>query len=187
MNTIVYYAPTILRAAGYTAKSAILATLLLSLVSNVTTIISAKLVDRVGRRPLLIVGALGMALAMATLGWVFSDKVLSTTFGHQVAFCAITLYKISFSVSWGPIVWVMLPEILPLRVRGQAMGAASLLNWLSNFFVSLLFPILLAAGAAAVFAIFAICALFACLFVATVLRETMQRSLETIEVEQGAG
>ena len=184
VNTIVYYAPTILRAAGYTAKSAIFTTLLLSLLVNGTTIVSAKLVDRVGRRPLLIAGALGMAVAMATLGWVFSNTALSTLFGRHVALGAMILYKVSFSLSWGPIVWVMLPEILPLRVRAPAMGAATFLNWLFNFFVSLLFPLLLSVGAGAVFALFAICAVLACIFVVTLLRETMQRSLETIEVEQ---
>jgi sugar porter (SP) family MFS transporter len=184
VNTIVYYAPTILRAAGYTAKSAIFTTLLLSLLVNGTTIVSAKLVDRVGRRPLLIAGALGMAVAMATLGWVFSNTALSTLFGRHVALGAMILYKVSFSLSWGPIVWVMLPEILPLRVRAPAMGATTFLNWLFNFFVSLLFPLLLSVGAGAVFALFAICAVLACIFVVTLLRETMQRSLETIEVEQ---
>ncbi len=184
VNTIVYYAPTILRAAGYTAKSAIFTTLLLSILVNGTTILSAKLVDRVGRRPLLIAGALGMAVAMAMLGWVFSNTALSTVFDRHLALGAMILYKVSFSLSWGPIVWVMLPEILPLSVRAPAMGAATFLNWLSNFFVSLLFPLLLSVGAGAVFVIFAICSLLACIFVVILLRETMQRSLEMIEAEQ---
>ncbi len=185
INTIVYYAPTILRSAGYTAQLAILATLLLSLVSTASTILSARIVDRVGRRPLLIGGAIGMAVSMGMLGWVFAGSLLDSDAGQHLALACILIYKVSFALSWGPIVWVMLPEILPLRVRGTGMGAASLLNWLSNFVVSLLFPVLLAAGAGAVFSIFCFFALGACAFVVFALPETKQLSLEAIEMEQG--
>lgn len=185
INTIIYYAPTILNAAGFTAQSAILLTVLLSLLSTATTIVAANLVDRIGRRPLLMGGAVGMALAMAALGWIFSSAALTTTPGQVIAVGCIAFYKVCFSLSWGPIVWVMLPEILPLRARGPAMGGAALFNWLSNFFVALVFPVLLFAGAGAVFAIFAVCALFACAFTAFGLRETSGRSLEAIEAEQG--
>jgi sugar porter (SP) family MFS transporter len=185
INTIVYYSPTILKAAGYTAGGAILATLLLSMVSTAATIVSARVVDHVGRRPLLVCGAVGMAVAMGVLGWVFSGGLLDTSGGQVIALAGILAYKISFALSWGPIVWVMLPEVLPLRVRAPAMGAASLLNWLSNFIVSLLFPVLLAAGAGGVFAIFAAFALGAAVFAALALHETKQRSLEAIEAEQG--
>jgi sugar porter (SP) family MFS transporter len=185
INTIVYYAPTILHAAGYTAQKAILVTLLLSLLSTGTTIVSANVVDRLGRRPLLLGGAVGMAIAMTVLGWIFSNAALSSATGQMIALGGIAFYKICIALSWGPIVWVMLPEILALRVRAPAMGAATLLNWLSNFFISLAFPVLLAAGTGAVFAIFAVCALLAAGFVAFGLRETTRRSLETIEAEQG--
>ena len=185
INTIVYYAPTILKAAGYTAKLAILATLLLSLVSTASTIVSARIVDRVGRRPLLIGGAIGMALSMGLLGWVFAGSLLDSDSGQRIALFCILIYKVSFALSWGPIVWVMLPEILPMRVRHTGMSAASLLNWLSNFVVSLLFPVLLAAGAGAVFSIFCVFALGACAFVVFALPETKQLSLEAIEMEQG--
>ncbi len=185
VNTIVYYAPTILSAAGYSARAAILTTLLLSLLAVAATIVSAGLVDRLGRRPLLVGGAVGMTLSMATLGWVFSTNMLHMAGGQAVALGCIAFYKICFALSWGPIVWVMLPEILPLRVRATAMSAATLLFWLANFAVSLLFPMLLAAGAGAVFGIFACCAVLAGIFVVFALPETKRRSLETIEVEQG--
>jgi sugar porter (SP) family MFS transporter len=183
INTIVYYAPTILHAMGFTAQTAILATFLLAILPLIVTIFCGQICDHVGRRPLMLGGAIGMAVAMVALGIVFSTGALGTPFGKGVSIFCIALYKISFSLGWGALVWVMLPEVLPLKARGAAMGAATLLNWLSNFAVSFTFPILLAVGAGGVFGLFAVCSLFAFVFIYTQLTETAGRSLEQIELE----
>ncbi len=94
-------------------------------------------------------------------------------------------YALSGIGTWRVMAGLMPPEILPLCACGPAIGGAALLNWLTNLFLTLVFPVLLYAGAGAVFAIFAVCALLACVFAAAGLRETSGRSLEAIEMEQG--
>jgi sugar porter (SP) family MFS transporter len=182
INTIIYYAPTIFRAAGFGNASAILITLGLGGLTVVVTVCTSQIVDRVGRRPLMLGGALTLAATMALLGAIFFSGSLDSTPGVLLAVLCIAVYKTAFSLSWGPLVWVLLPEVLPLRARGPAMGLATLLNWLSNFVVALTFPVLLAAGAGTVFEVFACCALAAFFFARMLLHETSGRSLEEIEL-----
>jgi sugar porter (SP) family MFS transporter len=183
INTIVYYSPTILHAMGFTPHGALLASLLLTILPLMVAISCSQIVDRVGRRPLMMMGALGMAGCMIALSIVFSSDTLDTPFGKHVSLGAMAVYLIFNSLSWGGLVWVMLPEVLPLKARGAGMGAAALLVWLTNFAVSLSFPVLLALGAGGVFALFAVTALLAYVFACTQLTETKGRSLEQIELD----
>lgn len=184
INTVVYYAPTILRNIGFDASSAILTTSGLQLLAVIASVFTARIVDSTGRRPLLMIGAGVMAAALVSIGLIMSTPLSETTGGHVVAVASLAVYKMAFSFSWGPLVWVMMPEILPLRARGPGMGFATLTNWASNFVVSLLFPILLGIGALTVFGVFVGFCGVAFLFTALVLRETAGVSLEAIE-EQG--
>ena len=110
-----------------------------------------------------------------------STPLSQTVGGHVIAVASLAIYKMAFSFSWGPLVWVMMPEILPHRARGPGMGFATLTNWASNFVVSLLFPILLGIGAFTVFGVFVGFCAVAFLFTLFVLRETAGVSLEAIE------
>lgn len=184
INTIVYYAPTILNAAGFGESAAILNSVGLASLSIVATVIAASTVDRIGRRPLMLGGLIAMVLSMAALGVVFFSSALHSMEGKVISVACLALFKAAFSLSWGPLVWVMLPELLPLRVRGTAMGVAVFLNWATNFLVSLLFPVVLAAGAGAAFELFAGFGLIAWVLTARWLPETTGRSLEAIELEQ---
>ena len=184
INTIVYYAPTILSAAGFGDSAAILNSVGLASLSIIATVIAAGIVDRIGRRPLMLGGLVGMVASMAMLGAVFFGTGLHSASGKAIAVTCLAAFKIAFSLSWGPLVWVMLPELLPLRLRGTVMGGAVFLNWATNFLVSLLFPIVLAAGAGVVFELFAGFGLMALLLTAKWLPETTGRSLESIELEQ---
>jgi sugar porter (SP) family MFS transporter len=181
INTIVYYAPTILRAAGFGESAALLNSVGLGVLSIVMTIFAARVVDRVGRRPLLIGGALVMALSMATLGCVFHFGGPATAAGSIVAVGALAFFKAAFSFSWGPLVWVMMPELLPMRIRARTMSAAALAMFLVNFIVASTFPALLETGASSAFAVFAACCLVAFLFAIYRIRETAGLSLEEIE------
>lgn len=183
INTIVYYAPTILSDAGFGKSAAILNSVGLASLSIITTVIAASIVDRVGRKPLMLGGLVGMVLSMVLIGSVFFSSGLHTTDGKIIAVTCLALFKIAFSISWGPLVWVMLPELLPLHVRGMAMGGVVFLNWGANFLVSLLFPVLLAVGAGTVFELFAGFGLIAFVLTATWLPETSGRSLERLELE----
>lgn len=184
INTIVYYAPTILNAAGFGKSAAILNSVGLASLSIVTTVIAASIVDRVGRRPLMLGGLVGMITSMAMTGAVFLSSGLHGVDGKIIAVACLAVFKIAFSISWGPLVWVMLPELLPLQVRGTVMGGAVFLNWATNFLVSLLFPIALAAGAGTVFELFAGFGCIAFLLTIKWLPETTGRSLEALELEQ---
>ncbi len=184
INTIVYYAPTILSAAGFGKSVAILSSVGLASLSIIATVIAVSIVDRVGRRPLMLGGLVGMVVSMALIGFMFMSSGLHTTNGRIIAVTCLAVFKFAFSISWGPLLWVMLPELLPLHVRGTAMGAAVFLNWTTNFVVSLLFPVLLAAGAGSVFELFAGFGLIAFILTAKWLPETSGRSLEMLELEQ---
>lgn len=184
INTIVYYAPTILNAAGFGRSAAILNSVGLASLSIIATMVAAGVVDRIGRRPLMLWGLVGMMLSMAMIGAMFFSSGLYTIHGKAIAVICLAIFKIAFSMSWGPLVWVMLPELLPLHVRGTAMGGAVFLNWATNFLVSLLFPVLLAAGAGTAFELFAGFGLIALVLTAKWLPETSKRSLEMLEWEQ---
>ncbi|QGZ62128.1 sugar porter family MFS transporter [Paraburkholderia acidisoli] len=185
INTIVYYAPTILRAAGFGESAALLNAVGLGVLSIIMTICAARVVDRVGRRPLLVCGALVMALSMVVLGVVFHAGVTTSAAGSVVAVGALAFFKAAFSFSWGPLVWVMMPELLPLRIRARTMSAAALAMFLTNFIVAATFPALLEMGAASAFAVFSACCVVAFLFAIYRLRETAGLSLE--EIEKGVG
>ena len=184
INTVIYYAPTILEIVGFSAAGAIAATALGVGVVNVGfTILAVRIIDRVGRRPLLIIGLIGMTISLALLGLVFSLESTSTAAGLLATIC-LALYIASFAISLGPVFWLMISEIYPLSIRGSAMSVAAICNWGSNFIVALLFPVLLAAlGGAGAFWLFAVIGVVAWLFVFFMVPETKGRSLEEIEAD----
>src|SRR5215212_10491692 len=127
INTIIYYAPTTLTNVGYGAAAAIYANLIIGVVNVAMTFVAIWIIDRVGRKPLLLAGLVGMVASLTVLG--LSTLLLSEPSSPTDAVAVITLlclagFIISFAATWGPTVWVMLPEVLPLRIRGTAMGVA---------------------------------------------------------------
>ena len=184
INTVIYYAPTILEIVGFSAAGAIAATALGVGVVNVGfTILAVRIIDRAGRRLLLLIGLIGMTVSLALLGFVFSLESTSSAVGLLATIC-LGLYIASFAISLGPVFWLMISEIYPLNIRGSAMSVAALCNWGSNFLVALTFPILLAAlGGAGAFWLFAVLGIVAWFFVWFLVPETKGRSLEEIEAD----
>ncbi|MGY1440026.1 sugar porter family MFS transporter [Streptomyces reniochalinae] len=180
-NTIVFYAPTILKAAGFEDSAALLNSVGLGILSICTTFVTGRLVDRVGRKPLLLTGLVLMVISMSTLCAVFSLGLLDQTAGKVAAVASLAVFKVAYSLSWAPLLWVMLPELFPLRVRSVGVSVGSGTNWAANFAVSLVFPTLLAAGAGAAFALFSGVCVLAFAFTAVYIRETAGRSLEALE------
>jgi sugar porter (SP) family MFS transporter len=186
INTVIYYAPTILQGVGFSEGGAIAATALGVGVVNVGfTILAVRIVDRAGRRPLLLIGLVGMTISLALLGTVFASGATgedASVLAGVLATACLAMYIASFAISLGPVFWLMISEIYPLRIRGTAMSVASISNWGSNFLVALTFPVLLAAlGGATLFWLFAFLGIVAWVFIYFRVPETKNRSLEEIE------
>jgi len=181
INTVIYYAPLIVQSAGIsTASGAILATAGIGLVNVLMTIVAMWLIDHVGRRPLLLIGIAGMILSLGVLGLVFRMP----TGGALAWLAVITLmvYVASFAISLGPIFWLLISEIYPLKVRGIAEGTAAGVNWAFNFLVSLTFLTLVEMlGPSLTFWVYALLAIASWLFSYSLVPETKGRTLEEIE------
>jgi SP family galactose:H+ symporter-like MFS transporter len=182
INTVIYYAPMIIQSAGISSNSgAILATAGIGVVNVLMTIVSMWLIDRAGRRPLLLTGIAGMIVTLGTLGWAFH-----TTGGAgahpSIAIISMMLYVASFAISLGPIFWLLISEIYPLKVRSSSEGLAATFNWGSNLLVSLTFLTLLQnIGAPRTFWLYGFCAIGAWIFSYRFVPETKGRTLEQIE------
>lgn len=187
INTIVYYAPTILRAAGFGDSVSLLNSVGLGALSILTTLVTVRVVDRFGRRNLLLLGGFVMLLSMAVLAGLFGFSLLGSTAGSVGALLCLAVFKMAYSLSWGPLMWVLLPEQFPLRARSVGVGAGSFVNWTANLVVSQFFPVLLVFGAGAVFGIFAGFAVLALVFTLLFVRETTNRSLEELELTDDGG
>ncbi|MFZ0216489.1 MAG: sugar porter family MFS transporter [Candidatus Dormiibacterota bacterium] len=181
INTVAYYAPTFLSHIGFPSSAAILFSVVNSVVGLIFTVLSALLVDRVGRKPLLIGGVVVMGIGMAGLGLGLLRFGLSGGTVGLLSMGFLILYGMGFSISWGPVVWVMIPEVFPLGFRGAAAGTATLLNWASNCVVSFTFPIALAASAPTVYLVFAALCVVAVFFTIYLVPETKGQSLEGLE------
>lgn len=184
INTIIYYAPTLLANVGFTPHQALLANAGIGLLNMLMTLPAMALVDRLGRRPLLMIGSAGMCLGMVFLSVTTVLGLTSGSTGGAIAVtvAGIAFYIAAFAISWGPVQTIMLPELFPLRVRASAVGIAWMLNWFFNFAVALVFPSTLARfGAAPNFAFFALTTALSFVFVLKLLPETKGRSLESLE------
>ncbi|HMG32910.1 MAG TPA: sugar porter family MFS transporter [Blastocatellia bacterium] len=188
INTVIYYAPTIIQSAGIpSASGAILATAGIGVVNVLMTIISMRLVDRMGRRPLLLTGILGMAVTLTVFGLAFRLSINGGALAW-IAVISLMAYVASFAISLGPIFWLLISEIYPLKIRGLAQGTAATFNWGSNLVVSLLFlPLLEAIGPSWTYLLYALLALAAFAFSYYLVPETKGRTLEQIEKSLNKG
>jgi SP family galactose:H+ symporter-like MFS transporter len=182
INTVIYYAPLIIQKAGISSASgAILATAGIGAVNVLVTILSMWLIDRKGRRPLLLVGIAGMAVTLALLGFVFRIANPSTGVAW-LAVISMMAYVGSFAISLGPIFWLLISEIYPLKIRNSAEGIAATFNWGANLVVTLTFLTLVEKlGPSQTFWFYGLCAIAAGVFSFYFVPETKGRTLEEIE------
>ncbi len=177
INIVLYYAPEIFKSAGLSSSSAISDTVIVGAVNLTFTVIAILLVDKLGRKPLLILASAGMGISLFLLGRAFKLEQFE---GPMVLIYVLT-YVASFAVAMGPVVWVVISEIFPTKVRGRAMSVATVCLWISCFVVSQFFPYMLETLKGNVFWIYAAMCLISLIFVIAVVPETKGKSLEQIE------
>jgi SP family galactose:H+ symporter-like MFS transporter len=182
INTVIYYAPKIFQFAGIvSASSAIFATLTVGIVNVIMTIVAIFLLDRIGRRPLLLIGLVGMIFSLGLLSFTFYLPGLGGLIG-KLSVMGLMLYVGSFAIGLGPVFWLLVSEIYPLKVRGLAMGVASEANWGTNLVIALTFLTLIQTiGKSGTFLLYALIGIAAWIFVYLLLPETKGRTLEEIE------
>jgi MFS transporter, SP family, galactose:H+ symporter len=183
INTVIYYGPQIFEMAGIgSATTSILAQSLVGAVNCGMTLVAIFFVDRVGRKPLLYAGLAGMFLALALLAYAFSQPHLSGSLA-AIALVSMMVYVGCFAFSLGPIVWLLISEIFPLRARALGMSISTLANWVGNFLVSQFFLTMIERlGRPATFSIYAALCIVTMLFVRAMVPETKRELLERISV-----
>lgn len=193
INAVFYYSNIIWEAVGFTEEQAFQTSLITTGVNVVFTIVAIALIDRVGRKPLLIVGSIGMVATLATLTFVFGTAPVNAagqpvlTDGPDiVALFAFNLYVAFFAATWGPIVWVLLGEMFPNRIRAAALAVAAAAQWVANFIVSTTFPGLAGISLGLAYGIFTAFALLSIPFVIRYIRETKGVALEDMPSLEGS-
>jgi MFS transporter, SP family, galactose:H+ symporter len=186
VNTVVYYAPAIFKAAGLgSATASIAATTGLGVVNVVMTVVAIWLLDKVGRRPLLLWSAAGMAIALLLLGAGFAFRGDEATPGGalgRITAVSLMLYMAFFAIGLGPVFWLLIAEIYPLKTRAIAMSVATIANWAANYLVAATFLTMAGAlGKAGVFWFYALMGLLTFIFVRRLVPETKGKTLEEVQ------
>ncbi|MDO4889015.1 MAG: sugar porter family MFS transporter [Actinomycetaceae bacterium] len=189
INVVFYYSNTLWQSVGFREDQAFLFSLISSIINVTVTVVAILLVDRIGRRPLLLIGSAGMAITLAIVGIVFATApvgadgpVLQGAAG-PIALVSANLFVVFFGVSWGPVMWVMLGEMFPNKIRGAALAVAGLAQWFANFAVTQSFPRLADLSLGFAYGLYATFALISFFFVKRYVRETRGKELEDMPGE----
>ncbi len=187
INVIFYYGSTLWQLAGFTEAQSLLINIVSGAVSIAACFLTIVLIDKIGRKPLLLIGSAGMAVTLFAMVYAFSQRharcgraicSCSARLG-LVALVAANLYVIFFNVSWGPVMWVMLGEMFPNQIRGSALAVAGFFQWFANYLVAQSFPIMAAGlGLAVSYSFYAVCAVISFFLVQKFIRETKGKELE---------
>ncbi len=193
INVIFYYSSTLWQAVGFTEQDSLTITVITSVTNIATTIVAILLIDRVGRKPLLLIGAMGQFACLAVLTVIFAAAPVVdgepslTGAAGPIALVAANLYVVFFGASWGPVVWVLLGEMFSNRIRAVALSVAAAAQWAANFVISTTFPSLAAAGLGIAYGVYTFFAFTAIFFVVKFVRETKGQTLESMHDDAHAG
>ena len=188
INVIFYYSNVLWEAVGFKESSSFTITVITSIVNILTTLIAIALIDKVGRKPLLLVGSTGMAITLATMAIIFQSAQLIDGKPHlgdvagPIALVAANLFVVAFGMSWGPVVWVLLGEMFPNRIRAAALGLAAAAQWAANWAITVSFPQLRDVLGVA-YGFYALCAVLSFIFVWRWVEETKGKTLEDMHRE----
>ncbi|WFO20563.1 sugar porter family MFS transporter [Pseudoalteromonas sp. H100] len=188
INVVFYYGSELWQAAGFDESQSLFINVLAGTTNIVSTFIAIALVDKIGRKPLLLVGSVGMFISLSALTYIFGSAgldeagklALSDNMG-TFALIMANLFVVFFGLSWGPVVWVLLGEMFNNRIRGAALAVAASAQWIANFAITMTFPIMLAnIGLAGAYGFYALSALISIFFVAKYINETRGKTLESM-------
>ncbi|HRD11049.1 MAG TPA: sugar porter family MFS transporter [Mycobacterium sp.] len=188
INVIFYYSNVLWQAVGFSADQSAIYTLITSIVNVLTTLVAIALIDKIGRKPLLLIGSTGMAITLITMAIIFANAELvdgkPSLQGPSgvIALIAANLFVVAFGMSWGPVVWVLLGEMFPNRIRGAALGLAAAGQWAANWLITVTFPELREHLGVA-YGFYGVCAILSGLFVWKWVMETKGVSLEDMHAE----
>lgn len=189
INVVFYYGAVLWQSVGFSESDALLINVISGAVSIGACLLTIALIDKIGRKPLLWAGSIGMAITLGSMSLAFLSGTLtpegslklSDTAG-VIALIAANLYVFCFNFSWGPVMWVMLGEMFPNQIRGSGLAVSGLFQWGSNFAITITFPILLAGiGLSGAYGLYTLCAILSIMFVVYAVRETKGRELEEME------
>jgi SP family sugar:H+ symporter-like MFS transporter len=189
INIIFYYGETLWKLAGISEEVALERNIISGVVSIAAVLAALMVIDKIGRKPLLLIGSTGMAITLGAMAWAFSgaesdaagNLMLAETQGY-VALVAANLYVIFFNFSWGPVMWVMLGEMFPNQMRGSALAVAGLAQWGANFLVVQTFPPMASGlGLAGTYTFYTVSAVISIFLVKSFIKETKGKELEEME------
>jgi len=188
INVIFYYGSTLWQAAGFSESQALTTNIISGAISIVACFVTIAFIDKIGRKPLLLIGSAGMAITLFIMVYAFSTGTLEgdklSLPGHmgQIAVGAALAYSALFNISWGPVMWVMLGEMFPNQIRGSSLAVAGFFQWFANYCVAQSFPVMLAGiGLASSYTFYGVCAVISFFLVQSLVHETKGKELEEME------
>ncbi|WP_297096673.1 D-xylose transporter XylE [uncultured Draconibacterium sp.] len=176
INVALYYAPRIFESMGAAKDASMLQTIVMGLVNVIFTVVAILTVDKWGRKPLLMVGSIGMAVGMFAIAGLAFFEIIGTS-----TLVFIIVYTASFMMSWGPICWVLISEIFPNKIRGRAVAIAVVAQWAANYFISSTYPAMMEFSGAVTYGFYGLMSLLSFFFVWKMVPETKGKTLEEME------
>ncbi len=176
INVALYYAPRIFESMGAAKDASMLQTVVMGLINVIFTVIAILTVDKYGRKPLLMIGSIGMAIGMLAIGMLAFMKVIGIS-----TLIFIIIYTASFMMSWGPITWVLISEIFPNKIRGRAIAIAVASQWAANYLISSTYPAMMEFSGGVTYCFYGVMSILSFIFVWKMVPETKGKTLEEME------
>lgn len=188
INVVFYYGAVLWQAVGFSEADALMINIISGGVSIAACAITMLLIDKIGRKPFLLIGSIGMTLSLSALVLSFASASIDPSGNLDLgdagtlALVSANAYVFFFNMSWGPVMWVMLGEMFPNQIRGSGLAVAGLAQWLANFAITMTFPIMLTSiGLAAAYGFYTLCAIISIIFVGKFVYETKGVELEQMK------